>query len=762
MGVFPQDSINRREHLIDTLYIIEDHGPAPEDIADAYNSFSSPHSFDDVSLSRLQAMGVITSEKGSDQRDTLSTTIKLTKRGEAILDGDVEPLTRGLSDAFVGFYDTLAVLAASPVRISTIRSYLNQANDVDWSSNQEPKRRLDWLRDWDLAELQRGPNDYTLTDTGKEIFNSLSAARGPSNVVSLFGGDANSGSEDGVSGDPSQNSSETITDRNETTPEGAVNTLELPLVDRDQRKVFSIHVNKSDTTIERYRQTVEESTPRDSADWISAESFPGDNIRYWGVKGDKLEKFDGLVRGDALLFHHYDDGYMAVGVVLTVDPIDVPQIPVDYLILFESVHDVEMNRGDVFEIFDWEAHPNGWARIDYREEFSQRYDSAEEFIENAQGTIEFDYWAPDNWPVSSNLARKLNRQLRRKGQTIIYGPPGTGKTFSAETFAKWWTGKQENTVPTEFQTKSVTFHPAYSYEDFVEGYTITDDQTSETTVQEQQSTSSDSRNNSPYGLKRGVFRKFCEYAEAVKEATADDQPTPRYVFIIDELNRGNVPQIFGENITVLEKDKRGSPRDLSHSGDSFTIPKNVFVIATMNTADQSITRLDAAIRRRFAALQLPPSYDVFYELDDDSYPESREAAVELIQTDRAGTEPLLAVSLLALEIINERIVQVPSLGKGKRIGHTYLLPEVWQEIDMDVSDETALTDVWRYDILPLLEEYFFQDVTAIEQQIFAGEATFVDPETNDIVDLTPGDLREKLRTFVLDNQETLDLSFEVE
>lgn len=770
MGVFTQDSTDRQKHLIEVLAIIDNNGPKPADIAQAYEEEFN-NRFADLSLSRLSAMDFIIQTEGD---DPTKNTIKLTARGQAVLNGEIKPLLEGLCDGFIGFYDTIAILAASPVRISTIRSYLNQANDLSWNSNREPKRRVDWLRDWNLAELQTGANEYTLTKAGEEAFDLLKPARGTPNIASLFihGSELNAAEEALTTEDSGDTSVDTTTgDKTSTTESKSPSTRpvkatktedspDLPFIHRTEQKIISIHINKVDGTIERYRRTVEDNSELAS---LSDDKFPCEAVRYWAVDEEELDHVDGLVRGDALLFHHYDEGYMAIGQVLSIKQVDVTHIATNHLVLLESVHTVEMNRQEIFDICDWEAHPKGqWVRLDTEEEINERYGSAAAFIQNIQGQVEFDYWRADNWAIDDDLARKLDRQLRRKGQVIIYGPPGTGKTFNAETFAKWWTGKQENTVPTEYQTESITFHPSYSYEDFVEGYTITNEGSAEGTNQESHTNPSNQANDSPYGLKRGIFRKFCEKAVDVQEATDDDQPTPRYVLVIDELNRGNVAQIFGENITILEKDKRGSYRNLSHSGEPFTIPDNVYVIATMNTADQSITRLDAAIRRRFAALQMIPSYDIFYDLNNETYPESRDAAAELIQTDRADTETLLAASLLALEVINKQIVQIPSLGKGKRIGHSYLLPSVWQEKETDVPDDTALTDVWRYDILPLLEEYFFQDSEALEQQIFDGEAQFVDHETHDIVELNPENLREKLKSFVLDNHETIGLTLETE
>jgi 5-methylcytosine-specific restriction protein B len=167
--------------------------------------------------------------------------------------------------------------------------------------------------------------------------------------------------------------------------------------------------------------------------------------------------------------------------------------------------------------------------------------------------------------------------LRHRRQLIYYGPPGTGKTYIAQELARHVTDKEN--------VKLVQFHPAYSYEDFFEGFRPR----GESGGQMQ-----------GFSLKAGPLRRMVDKAA--------ENPSSAYVLIIDEINRGNLPKIFGELYFLLEY--RDQAIDLMYSPDSaepFSLPKNIYVIGTMNTADRSIALVDTALRRRFAFLPLHPS-----------------------------------------------------------------------------------------------------------------------------------------------------------
>ena len=279
---------------------------------------------------------------------------------------------------------------------------------------------------------------------------------------------------------------------------------------------------------------------------------------------------------------------------------------------------------------------------------------------------------------------ELEAALKRRGQAILYGPPGTGKTYIAKRAAVWLldggsgseqantmladeellaTRESELTAPPSDPTKAarltrVTFHPSYSYEDFIEGF------------RPQQAD-----NGMQLVLTSGVFKRVCD--------TARKDPTHRYVVLIDEINRGNIPKIFGELITLIERDKRGSTWQLPQSGAAFSVPENVLIIGTMNTADRSIHLLDTALRRRFQFIELLPDSG-------------------LLQGRAAGS---LALDDF-LDGLNNEVRQ--RFGRDKQIGHALFYA------DGDIIDTPAeFAAVFRYDILPLLQEYCYDDYQSL-------------------------------------------------
>jgi 5-methylcytosine-specific restriction protein B len=201
----------------------------------------------------------------------------------------------------------------------------------------------------------------------------------------------------------------------------------------------------------------------------------------------------------------------------------------------------------------------------------------------------------------------------------------------------------------------LTFHASYSYEEFVEGYRPVDDGTPGLSLR----------------LRDGVMKRVASTAAA-------DRPSP-YVLLIDEINRANLPRVFGELLTVLESDKRGLPVTLPGSGQELTVPDNLFVVGTMNTADRSIRTLDAALRRRFAFIELMPQPELL-----------NGAKVDDLELDTFLRE------------LNRRITR--TAGRERQIGHSFFL-----DGEEPIQDASTLADVLRLEIVPLLQETAYDD-----------------------------------------------------
>jgi len=277
---------------------------------------------------------------------------------------------------------------------------------------------------------------------------------------------------------------------------------------------------------------------------------------------------------------------------------------------------------------------------------------------------------------------KLQAILERKGQAILYGPPGTGKTYWGKQTAldlatigafgclyADLTAEQKATVNGDGSNSGLlrccTFHPAFGYEDFIEGY------------RPQKSTVG----QLIFEKRDGIFKKLCRDAAASNE---------KFVLLIDEINRGDIPRIFGELLTLLEKNKRGQEVILPLSGDKFSVPANVLVIGTMNTADRSIALLDTALRRRFG----------FVELRPDSSTLAGAIAGEAIPLGQW------------LDALNSRIRE--HIGKDARnlqIGHAYLMDDNGKP----VTDFVRFSRIIAEDIIPLLEEYCYEDYGALTE-----------------------------------------------
>jgi len=289
-------------------------------------------------------------------------------------------------------------------------------------------------------------------------------------------------------------------------------------------------------------------------------------------------------------------------------------------------------------------------------------------------------------PLTGFLGR-IEVVIERKGQVILYGPPGTGKTYWAEKAVLGFAARKNFSKNVEALTvdeqKSIDpaqeksfvriccFHPSYGYEDFVEGYRP-----------------KEMNGQMVFSPRNGIFKAVCN--------DALNAPNNSFYLFIDEVNRGDIPRIFGELIMLIEKGKRGKYLTLPLSGERFCVPPNLFIIGTMNTADRSIALLDTALRRRFGFIELMPDYDLLSGAVIAGVPISQ-----------------------WLRSLNKRIRE--NIGKDSRniqVGHSYFM-----EKGKAIQTLNQLQRVIREDIIPLLQEYCYEDFAVLERLLGPG---FVD------------------------------------
>ena len=254
--------------------------------------------------------------------------------------------------------------------------------------------------------------------------------------------------------------------------------------------------------------------------------------------------------------------------------------------------------------------------------------------------------------LSEKRYENLVAVLRNKKNIILQGAPGVGKTFAAKRLAWSMMG-----IVDDRRIEFVQFHQNYSYEDFMLGYKPVED---------------------GFALKYGVFYRFCQKAAS--------QPDQEFFFIIDEINRGNLSKIFGELLMLIERDYRGTKATLAYDGLSFCVPKNLYIIGMMNTADRSLAMIDYALRRRFSFFEMEPGFD----------------SEGFLRYQSSLNDETLNELLARVRELNREIALDKSLGKGFCIGHSYFCGRV-------VCTEDWLRSIVDYDILPMLREYWFDD-----------------------------------------------------
>ncbi|ORF36499.1 hypothetical protein BGI12_07015 [Snodgrassella alvi] len=276
--------------------------------------------------------------------------------------------------------------------------------------------------------------------------------------------------------------------------------------------------------------------------------------------------------------------------------------------------------------------------------------------------------------ISKDKLESIQTKLKEKKNIILQGPPGTGKTWLAKRLASVIVGYRNSD-----NIKAIQFHPNTSYEDFIRGYRPSSD-----------------------GKLELVDGPFLNIANQAK-----NDPDANYAIVIEEINRGNPAQIFGEMLTLLEASKRNPQEalELTYGNEKgFYIPDNLYVIGTMNIADRSLAMVDFALRRRFAFFDLKPNFD-------DEWLE--------YMKDKSGiSEVKLKEWKKRIGDLNEIIKADQTLGPAFTIGHSYLTTS--QHIEDDKADKW-FTAIVETEIMPLLEEYWFhapEQIKAAKLKLF--------------------------------------------
>ena len=278
---------------------------------------------------------------------------------------------------------------------------------------------------------------------------------------------------------------------------------------------------------------------------------------------------------------------------------------------------------------------------------------------------------------------KQTNKIEFDKNLILYGPPGTGKTYNSVIYAVAICDgksideltdydivlKRYNELKKLGRIAFTTFHQSYGYEEFIEGI---------------KPVVNENKNDIGYIIQSGIFKKFCEKAK-------NNEP---YVFIIDEINRGNISKIFGELITLIENTKRAGMLEaasavLPYSNEEFSVPNNVYILGTMNTADRSIALMDTALRRRFKFVEMMPNAQVLRDIGSDKIYDGD------IELDVAHM----------LETINQRIEYL--YDREHTIGHAF-----FTELK-DHPTVSKLADIFKKSVVPLLQEYFYEDYSKI-------------------------------------------------
>ncbi|PQD94403.1 restriction endonuclease [Pradoshia eiseniae] len=390
------------------------------------------------------------------------------------------------------------------------------------------------------------------------------------------------------------------------------------------------------------------------------------NFTLYNITGNKRKIFQNFLDANA---DDYVIGYestpvkQVVALGRIVQENDGEHLPVEKLESLSEPIDYSTLKGiKELEGMEYFQNPNGTLFKLTKEEYDVIMDIIREQNPLPQAKEELPAYTKEDFLDQVYLDEihydTLMSLLKHKKNIILQGAPGVGKTYTAKRLAYALIGTED-----EERIEFIQFHQNYSYEDFIMGYKPHGD---------------------GFDLRYGVFYQFCKKAES--------NPDDKYVFIIDEINRGNLSKIFGELLMLIEKEYRGTKVTMAYNGLPFSVPANLYIIGMMNTADRSLAMIDYALRRRFSFFDMAPAFDS-----------------EGFKKYQTGLDNEMLDEVIAeIKMLNQDIASDPSLGAGFCIGHSYF------------SGQTNCTEEWlseviEYDILPMLREYWFDEVEKVRK-----------------------------------------------
>ena len=402
--------------------------------------------------------------------------------------------------------------------------------------------------------------------------------------------------------------------------------------------------------------------------WSFSDIEIGDEQSYtlYNEKGNprRIQKnFLAAAPGDVIV------GYEASPVKKVLAICEVSRPHDDERMYFKKVRDLkepitfkEIKADDVLSRIEFMRNPNGSFFALTEDEYGRLEEYFEEEgspVENKPDPYDDDAFLEDVFMDHEGL-EELKGLLRRKKNVILQGAPGTGKTFAAKRLAWAMMGCKDSS-----RIQQVQFHQSTTYDDFVYGY----------------------RPNAEGGFETvpGTFVEFCRKASS--------RPDEHFCFIIDEINRANISKVFGELLMLIEADHRGEPVVLPVSGERFSVPANGYVIGMMNTADRGLALIDYALRRRFAFFEMEPALKN-----------------ERFEAQAAVSGEKMTSLVYAVVKLNDTIEGEASLGRGFRIGHSYFCPDA----DGNPVDPVSVV---KYELAPLVEEYWFDDEKRAREEI---------------------------------------------